>query len=125
MSSFPPSQCSQRNDTVHRFSSATLQVLACGVHRALRDLLNVLEELGLGRAGVAQQEHVDVAPEAVGAGGMLLLAAKQRQRDARLDVEVAIDGGRYALEDALACMICIAHAERDIWHSLLAGRAHA
>ena len=74
-----------------------------GVHRALGDLLNVLEELGLGSAGVAQQEHVDVAPEAVGTGGVLLLATKQRQGYAGLNVEVAVDGGRYALEDALAC----------------------
>ena len=76
---------------------------ACRVHRALRNLLDVLEELGLGSAGVAQQEHVDVAPEAVGAGGVLLLAPKQRQRDARLNVEVTVDGGRYALKHALAC----------------------
>ena len=76
---------------------------ACGVHRALCNLLNVLEELGLRCAGVAQQEHVDVASEAVGAGGVLLLAAKQRQSNARLDVQVSIDGGRYTLEDALAC----------------------
>ena len=75
----------------------------CCVHRALGDLLNVLEKLGLGSAGVPQQEHVDIAPEAVGAGGVLLLATKQRKRDAGLDVEVAVDRGRYALEDALAC----------------------
>lgn len=74
-----------------------------GVDGALRDFLDVLEELGFGDARVSQQQHVDVATQAVRAGGVLLLAAKQRQCDGRLDVAVPVDRRRDALADALGC----------------------
>ena len=79
------------------------QVLTCCVHRALCNFLDVLEELGLGSAWVPKQEHVDIAPETMGTRRVLLLAAKQRQSNACFDIEVAIDGGRYALAHALSC----------------------
>ena len=74
----------------------------CGVDGALGNLLHILEELRLGHAGVSQQQHVDVPTQPVRAGGVLGLATKERQRNAHLNVVVAIDGGRYALADALA-----------------------
>ena len=77
--------------------------LTGGVHGALGDLLDVLEELGLGGARVAQEQHVDVAAQAVRPRRVLLLAAEQRQRDAGLDVQVPVDGRRDGLADPLAC----------------------
>jgi len=78
-------------------------LLTSSVHGALGDLLNIFEELGLGGARVPQEQHVDVAAQAVRSGRVLLLAAEQRQRDAGLDVQVAVDGWRDGLADPLAC----------------------
>ncbi len=75
----------------------------CGVHRALRDLLHILQELRLGGPRVAQQQQVDIAAQAVRAAGVLGLAAEEREGDAHLDVGVPVDAGRDALADALAC----------------------
>ncbi|KAJ6443533.1 hypothetical protein O9K51_04712 [Purpureocillium lavendulum] len=67
--------------------------LARGEDGTVRRLLDVLEHLGLGRAGVAEQQDVDVAAHVVGALGGLGDAAKERQGDGGLDVGVAIDAG--------------------------------
>ena len=76
-----------------------------GVDGAGGQLLGVLQELGLCCARVAQQQHVDVPPQAVRAGRCLLQPPEERQRDARLDVGVAVDAGGNAFADALACAL--------------------
>lgn len=73
--------------------------LTCCVYSPLGNLLCVLEELRLGGSGVSKQQHVDVATQAVAAGGVLLLAAKQGEGNATLDVQVAVDGGCNGVED--------------------------
>ena len=67
-------------------AGAGLRCPTCGVHSALGNLLGVLEELGFGGSWVSEQQHVDVATQAMTACGVLLLAAKQGQRNASLDI---------------------------------------
>ena len=73
-----------------------------GKHRTGGGLFHVLEELGLGRTRVTQQEHVNVATDAVLAPDILGHAAEQAQRDGRLDILMPVDARRDALDDALA-----------------------
>ena len=85
----------------------------CGVDSPLGNLLRVLEELGLGSARVPEQQHVDVSTQAMAATGMLLLATKEGQGNAALDVEMAVDGGCDGIEDEGSCA---AHCIRQNWH---------
>jgi hypothetical protein len=63
---------------------------AGGVHRALRRLLHVLEELTFGGARVAQHQHIDVAANGV-LVHQLWLAAEHGQRHAHLHVVVPVN----------------------------------
>jgi hypothetical protein len=56
--------------------------------------LHVLEELGLGRARVTAQQHVDVTAQLVLATRVLGLTTEEQQCNGTLDVLVAVDGGR-------------------------------
>ena len=58
--------------------SQLIKSRTCGVHGALRRLLDVLEELRLGGARVTQQQHVDVATQPVGPAWRLLLQTSHR-----------------------------------------------
>jgi hypothetical protein len=77
------------------------RALARGVDAAGGGLLDVLEDLGLGRARVAEDEDVDVAADAVLLVDVLLAPAEHGQRHRHLDVPVAVDGGGDGLDDAL------------------------
>lgn len=59
----------------------------------LRRRLDVLEDLRLGGARVAEQEDVDVAADVVGAVGFFWDAAEEGEGDSGLDVGVAVDAG--------------------------------
>ena len=73
--------------------------LARRVHRARRDLLGVLEELALGGARVAEQQHVDVAADAVLVVDVLRHAAKERERDGHLGRAAAVQARRERAHD--------------------------
>lgn len=53
--------------------------LACGVHTTVEDLLDVLEELRLGCAGVSQKQYVDVTTDPMLAVDVLGLATEHGQ----------------------------------------------
>ena len=76
--------------------------LARRVHRPRSGLLDVLEELRLGRPGVAEQEHVNVPAHAVLAVDVLFAPAEERHGDGHLDVRRAEDGRRNRRRDAVA-----------------------
>ena len=60
------------------------RALARREHRALRRALDVLQELRLGRARVAQQQHVDVAAQAVRAAPVFSWPPKSASARPRL-----------------------------------------
>ena len=62
---------------------------------------DVLEHLRLGRARVAEEQHVDVSANAVLVLNVLLLSAEHGHRHRRLDVLVPVDRRGQALNDPL------------------------
>ena len=77
----------------------------------VRRLLHILEELRLGRARVAAQQHVDVAAELVLAARVLGLTAEEEESDGALDALVAVDGRSDAGEDARGDALVLAQLD--------------
>ena len=59
-----------------------------GVHGAWRDGVDVLEELGLGGGGVADDADVDVAANGAAVGSVFVDAADELEENAALDVNL-------------------------------------
>lgn len=69
---------------------------------AMRRLLDVLQELALGGARVAEQEHIDVSANWVLSLDILCLSAKKGQCNGRLDVLVSVNARRNRADNAHA-----------------------
>mmetsp|Transcript_9781 Transcript_9781/g.34429 ORF Transcript_9781/g.34429 Transcript_9781/m.34429 type:complete len:583 (-) Transcript_9781:609-2357(-) len=71
------------------------------VDGARHDAAAILEQLRLCAPGVAEEEHVDVAADAVLPVDVLRAAAEHGQRERALDVLLTVDGRRDGGDDAL------------------------
>ncbi|KAI9906607.1 hypothetical protein PsorP6_002851 [Peronosclerospora sorghi] len=65
-----------------------------------RGLFGKIEELRLGRAGIALHQDIEVATD-TGILDKHVFAAKERERQGRLDVLVPIDGRLNAIDQSL------------------------
>jgi len=96
--------------------ACTAVKLTGGVDGALGCLLDVLKELRLGGAGVAQQQHVDVAAQPVRAAWGLLL--QQRKYTWLQTLRLTLDQ-LSLVERASLCIVSVVRSERHPDHFFL------
>mmetsp|Transcript_47990 Transcript_47990/g.117712 ORF Transcript_47990/g.117712 Transcript_47990/m.117712 type:complete len:337 (-) Transcript_47990:680-1690(-) len=73
--------------------------LTSGVHHTVEGLLHVLQHLGLGTAGVSQQQHVDVTAEPVALVPLLRDTTKHRHTQRRLRMLTPVNRRRDRPDD--------------------------